>query len=161
MSGGNRRKGPPILVSRHYAAKLPTLLFMGIFSFLFSGSSAAPGNVETKRETVQRQAKDRQTIKVLQNAGSNLFKLHILEHHFVTYERARADAGVADPLSTGYKVSEISTLNDESGQPYFFFDLIKAVVPEEKTIFSESLRMTTLGKKHGILYDGWGCEVET
>lgn len=133
---------------------------MGIFSFLFSSSGDEPNNVKTKQETAQRQNKDRQTIKALRDAGSNLSKPHTLEHHFVTYERAKADVVVADQLATGYKVSEISTLNDKSGKPYFYFDLIKPIVPDEKLIFAESLRMTTLEKKHGVLYDGWGCGVE-
>ena len=135
---------------------------MGIFSFLLGSCGGEPGGngIETKQETAHRQAKDRQTIKALRDAGSNVAKPHNLEHHFVTYERAKADAVIADELAAGYKVSEVSTLNDKSGKPYFYFDLIKATVLKEAIIFAESLRMTTLEKKHGVLYDGWGCLVE-
>ena len=140
--------------------KLLTLLTMGLFSFLFSSRGDEPNNIETKEQTALRQAADRKTIKALRNAGADLSKPHTLEHHFITYERAKADAVIADPLAAGYKVSEIAILKDENGKPYFYFDLIKTIVPDEKTIFAESLRMTTLEKKHGVLFDGWGCSVE-
>ena len=133
---------------------------MGFFSFRSASRADEPDNAETKQEVVLRQTKDGQTIKALQDAGSNLSKPHTLEHHFVTYDLAKADAVTADQLAVGYKGSEISTLKDQNGKPYFYFDLIKAVVLEEKTIFPESLRMTTLGKKYNVLYDGWGCSIE-
>ena len=139
---------------------------MGFFSTLFGASGEEPvdkessKSVETKQEEAQRKAEDRQIIEALSDAGSDLSKLHTLEHHFVTYDRARADAVIGDSLAVGYKVSEISSMEDQSGKTYWCFDLIKAVVPSEKAIFAESLLMTTLEKKHGILYDGWGCNVE-
>jgi regulator of ribonuclease activity B len=145
---------------------VPPLLLMGIFSFLFGdGCSKPTGNqpspeVETSRAKSLRLNKDRQVIKTLRMAGSDLRKPHKLEHHFVTYDRGKIDGLAADDLAAGYTVSKISTLKDKSGKPYWYFDLIKPVVPKEETIFSESLRMTTLGRRHGIDYDGWGCLVE-
>jgi regulator of RNase E activity RraB len=139
---------------------------MGIFSFLSRASGDEPNDkssanpVETKQEEAQRHTKDKQTIKALRDAGSDLTRPHTLEHHFVTYERSKADAVLADKLAVGYKVSKISSLKDETGKTYWYFDLIKAVVPTDQNIFAESLRMTTLEKKYGVLYDGWGCEVE-
>ena len=114
----------------------------------------------TEQEIAWLQNFDRMGIKSLRDSGSNLSKPHTFEHRFVTSERAKADAVVNDELTRGYKASKISTANDGSGEPYFYFDLTKAMVPEEKKVFSDSLRMMTLEKKHRILYDGWGCRVE-
>jgi hypothetical protein len=141
---------------------------MGIFDFSFlfgngrnkrTGKQLDPAD-ETSQARSLRLNKDRQVIEVLRMAGSDLRKPHTLEHHFVTYDRGKIDGLVADDLAAGYTVSKISTLNDKSGRPYWYFDLIKPVVPEEEIVFAESLRMTTVGKRHGIAYDGWGCPVE-
>jgi regulator of ribonuclease activity B len=141
-------------------SKLLAVLLMTIFSFLFGPRAAEPGRIETKQEEASRLKKDRLVLKALRDAGSNLSKPHRLEHHFVTYHRAEADAVIADKAAAGYEVSEVQTLKDERGRDYWYFDLVRAVVPEERAIFAETLRMTTLEKDHDVLYDGWGCGVE-
>ena len=133
---------------------------MTIFSFLFGARGAEPGRLETKQEEASRLKKDRLVLKALLDAGSNLSKPHRLEHHFVTYHRDEADAVFADKAAAGYEVSELRTLKDEHDRDYWYFDLIKAVVPGERAIFAETLRMTTLERRHDVLYDGWGCNIE-
>jgi regulator of RNase E activity RraB len=97
---------------------------MSIFSHFFGCSGDKPNNVETKNKTERRLAMDREVINALHKAGANLSKPHTIEHHFVTYERKKADAVVMDELANEYKVSEIRTLNDEKGVAYFYFDLL-------------------------------------
>jgi regulator of RNase E activity RraB len=144
--------------------------FMGIWAFLLggcrerakSGAATAPAQaapVETAEEEAKRRDDDRGVIQALRNAGSDLNKAHALEHHFITYNRSKADAVISDELAGGYKASAVSTLNDKSGTQYWYFDLVKSVVPAEETVFAESLRMTRLAKKHEVEYDGWGCVV--
>lgn len=132
---------------------------VAIFSFLF-GASRADSSSESRQDRLHRQTKDRQTIEALQNARSNLSKPHMIEHHFVTNDRAKAEALSKAGKAAGYKASAIKSLKDDNGKNYYFFDLIKPTIPKETTIFSASLRMTTLGREHGVLYDGWGCAVE-
>jgi regulator of RNase E activity RraB len=146
------------------------VLFMGIWAFLLggcrerakSGAATAPAQtapVESAQEEAKRRDDDRGVIHALRNAGSDLSKPHALEHHFITYDRAKADAVISDELAAGYKASAISTLNDKSGRQYWYFDLVKSVAPKEETVFAESLRMTQLAKKHGVDFDGWGCAI--
>lgn len=132
---------------------------MTIFQFLF-GAAGSDLSGESRTERAHRHAKDRQTIKALKAAGSNVAKPHSIEHHFITYDRPKAEALIGDGRTAGYTASAIESLKDENGNEYYFFNLIKQTIPVETTMFAESLAMTTLGHKHSVVYDGWGCIVE-
>src|SRR4051812_23117462 len=110
---------------------------MGIFSFL-SSAGGDEDSAETREEESYRRAKDIEMIAALRRNGSDLGKLHIIEHHFFAGNRAKADAAVAAGLAIGYKASEISSMADHLGITYWHFDLIKAVIPSEANMLRES-----------------------
>ena len=138
-------------------------LLLGIFSLVSlmrAEEHRKPPAIETRDEQAERHAQDRQTIDALRRNGADLTKAHTVEHHFLSGDREKAQACAKDGIVAGYKASEISALKSETGGPYWSFDLTKPVVPSEENIFAESQRMTILGQKHGLVYDGWGCLAE-
>ncbi|MDX2109037.1 MAG: ribonuclease E inhibitor RraB [Verrucomicrobiota bacterium] len=139
--------------------KLTFIIMISIFSFLFGSAHAsnASGSSETKEELAVRLKKDREVLKALANAGSDLSKPHEIEFHFVGYDEAKISAVSTEGKQMGYRVSKIDSLTDKKGQKYWYFDLIQSVVPSEKNVFSHSAVMTALGKKYDVEFDGWGC----
>jgi len=136
------------------------IIFAQILS-LFAPLSGmtAPNKVptETKGERTIRMQKDREVLKSLVDAGSNLKKSHVIEFHFVGYEKAKITAVAEEGKKMGYRVSKIDSLNDEKNWKYWYFDLIQSVIPSEKSIFSHTEALTLLAKKHAVEFDGWGC----
>ena len=102
--------------------------------------------------------KDEQTIKALANAGSDLSKPHSLEHHFNCRTRAAADAVLAWGDTGGYQPSPMSE-GEFKGREDVYFDLVKSTVPTIENITAETTAMLKVAAKHGVEYDGWGCEV--
>ena len=136
------------------------LVFSQIFSLFVPVSSFASmknATTETKEERMTRLQADRDVLKSLANAGSNLKKTHEIEFHFVSYDKAKIIAVAEEGNKMGYRVSKIDTLNDKQARQYWYFDLIQSVVPSEKNIFSHTEIMTNLAKKHSVEFDGWGC----
>ena len=139
--------------------KLTLITMISLFSFLFGSTHAADASGETKEELALRLRKDREVLKALANAHSDLSKPHEIEFHFVGYDEAKISAVAEDGKKMGYCVSKISTLADKQDRKYWYFDLVKSVVPSEKNVFSHSAAMTALGKRHDVEFDGWGCLV--
>jgi regulator of RNase E activity RraB len=132
---------------------------ISLFSFLFGSAQAsdASGSGESKEERAVRLKKDRDVLKALANAGSDVSKPHEIEFHFVGYDEAKISAVAEEGKKMGYRVSKIDSLADKKGRKYWYFDLIQSVVPSEKNVFSHSEAMTALGKRHDVEFDGWGC----
>lgn len=126
---------------------------------LFRRRQDGASGVETRAQRAARERLDRQVLTSMREAGADLRKPHALEHHFLVYDRDLVDAVLADELAVGYTQSEVVEGEDQ-GLPYWYFDLIKAIVPEEQAVFAETLRMNTLAAKYGVTYDGWGCNIE-
>ena len=136
-----------------------SIIMISLFSFLFGSppaSDASPAG-ETKEEYALRLKKDREVLKALANAGSDLSKPHEIEFHFVSYDEAKILAVAEEGKKMGYRVSKIDSLTDKEGRKYWYFDLIQSVVPSEKNVFSHSGAMTALGRRHDVEFDGWGC----
>jgi regulator of RNase E activity RraB len=136
------------------------LIFIQLFSFFGPASVFAASNIasnETKEERAARIHNDRDVLNSLANSGSNLKKLHEIEFHFVSYYKAKITAVAEEGKKMGYRISKIDALNDKQARKYWYFDLIRSVVPSEKNIFSHTEIMTNLAKKHAVEFDGWGC----
>lgn len=107
---------------------------------------------------VRQRAKDEQVLRALADAGSDLSKPHSLEHHFVCPNRAAAQPVVAWGIAAGYQTSEVVD-GEFEGRKYSCFDLIKSTVPTISIITAETSAMLAAAARHGVEYDGWGCEV--
>lgn len=114
---------------------------------------------ESKDEIATRIAGDRDVLKALASAKSNLSKPHAIEFHFVARSEAAAKALAKEGKSLGYTVSEIDGMIDNDNKKYWFFDLVQNIVPSEENVFAHTKQMAALGKKHEVQYDGWGTPV--
>lgn len=105
-----------------------------------------------------QRAKDEQVIRALAEAGSNMSKPHSLEHHFVCPSREAAGPVVAWGKASGYQSSEV--IDDEfEGRRYVYFDLVMSTVPTIAEVTMHTSAMLEIAARHGVEYDGWGCEV--
>lgn len=130
---------------------------LSLFAPLSGITAPNKAPTETKGERTIRMQKDREVLKSLADAGSNLKKPHEIEFHFVGYEKAKITAVAEDGKKMGYRLSKIDSLNDEKNRKYWYFDLIQSLIPSEKNIYSHTEAMTLLAKKHAVEFDGWGC----
>jgi regulator of RNase E activity RraB len=105
-----------------------------------------------------QRVKDEAVVRSLANAGADLSKPHSLEHHFVCPNRAAAEPVVAWGLAQGYRPSSVSERKFD-GRAYAYFDLVKSTVPTMANISSQTSAMLEIAARHGVEYDGWGCEV--
>ena len=105
-----------------------------------------------------QRAKDEQVVRALADAGSDLSRPHALEHHFVCPNRVAAEPVVAWGRAAGYEPSQVSD-GEFEGRKYAYFDLVKKTVPTLANITSQTTAMLEAAARHGIEYDGWGCEV--
>lgn len=133
-----------------------TIVMISFLSFLF-GSANSSSAGESKEERAVRLQKDREVLKALADAGSDLRKPHEIEFHFVDYDAAKISAVAEEGRKMGYRISKIDNLADTQGHKYWYFDLIQSVIPSENNVFSRTEAMTALGKKHDVKFDGWGC----
>ena len=115
--------------------------------------------VVISREVLDHQlANDVQVIQALGNAGSDLSKPHLPEHHFECRTREMAEPVLAWGIAEGYAPSPVTEGKFE-GREYVYFDLVKSTVLTVENITSETTAMLEIAARHGIEYDGWGCEV--
>ena len=134
-----------------------TLLLL--FALALPLSHAAEPAQETKEEMATRLASDRDVLKALAGAKSNLSKPHMIEFHFVARTEASAKALAKEGKALGYTVSEIDGMVDNDGKKYWFLDLVQHIVPSEENVFTHSKEMTELGIKYDVQFDGWGASV--
>jgi regulator of ribonuclease activity B len=130
-----------------------------LFALTLSVVQAADPTEETKDEIAARIAGDRDVLKALASAKSNLSKPHAVEFHFVATSESSAKALAKEGKSLGYTVSELDAMVDDDGKKYWFFDLVQTIVPSEENVLAHTKQMTELGKKHAVQYDGWGAAV--
>jgi regulator of RNase E activity RraB len=135
------------------------ITMIALFAWLFGSAHAIDVTGESTSETAARIKGDRAVITALADAKSNLSKPHEIEFHFVGYSESKLSALAEEGKSLSYRVSKIDSLVDKGGRPYWFFDLIRDIVPTEKNIVSHTAIMAALARKHGAEYDGWGCQV--
>lgn len=130
------------------------LIMISIYGFLL-GSAGAQDESRSERST--REKKDREVLRELSKAGSDLSKPHRIEFHFVGYDEAKVLALAEEGKKAGYSVSSIDSMVDKDARKYWYFDLIQDVIPTEKNIFGHTAVMAKLAKKYAVEFDGWGC----
>jgi len=144
------------------------IILAGLFTLVVPACSRTPESSSQPRPEVpvigadvlaHQRAKDQQVVRALADAGADLAKPHALEHHFVCPSRAAAEPVLAWGRSAGYEPSPVSE-DEFEGQRYAHFDLVKKTVPTMANITPQTTAMLEVAAKHGIEYDGWGCDVE-
>ncbi len=104
-----------------------------------------------------QQEMDTLTIKALNDNGSNMDKLHEIEHHFVSKNKKNISQLFA-AVKDKYNVSEI--LSTGLIFKTYFFDIIKETVPTIENISPDTKMMNEFANQYSCDYDGWGCGVE-
>lgn len=132
------------------------IIMISIFGFLLGSAGAQD---ETRSERSTREKKDREVLRELSKAGSDLSKPHRIEFHFVGYDEAKVMALAEEGRKAGYSVSSIDSMADKDARKYWYFDLIQDVIPTPKNIFGHTAVMAKLAKKYAVEFDGWGCLV--
>ena len=135
------------------------IYIIALFAWLFGSAHAGDVSGESQAEMTARIHGDREVIKALADAQSNLKKAHEIEFHFIGYNETKISMLANDGKSRGYRVSSIDTMVDKDGRRYWYLDLIGSIVPTEQNIVSNTAIMAALARKHGVEYDGWGCQV--
>ncbi|WP_444902871.1 ribonuclease E inhibitor RraB [Microbulbifer sp. CnH-101-E] len=127
--------------------KIVFTIFISIFSSLGISEEFRP-NTEGNREVLSS----------LQKAGSNLSKLHPVEHHFYcsTYDCLAFIAGTGKSL--GYEIRNIGK-GEHEGAEYFYGDLVKETLLSLEKIDQENVIMLKIAEDAGAEYDGWGTPV--
>lgn len=116
-------------------------------------------NKESEEEKKEREKSDLEVIEELKNAGSDISKLHYIEHHFIVENQENIIKMSDDLKKEGYEVSEVYEELDEEGKKYFFFDGFKACMIESNVIFEETRIMTEIVLSYNEIYDGWGTNI--
>jgi regulator of RNase E activity RraB len=112
------------------------------------------------REQVQRRLQfDLATKNALRERGDDETMDHIIEHHFVADDRAALVAVAKIGRMLGYDADIIMEGRHESGDTYWYFDLLSTSPTYLNNLGRESLLMFTLGEAYGADYDGWGTLV--
>lgn len=112
----------------------------------------------SKDVLAHQRAKDEQVIRALAEAGSDLSKPHLLEHHFICPTREAAAPVVAWGAASGYHASEVVE-GEFEGRNYAYFDLVVSTVPTIAEVTKQTAAMLEIAARHYVKYDGWGCEV--
>jgi regulator of RNase E activity RraB len=98
---------------------------------------------------------DLQTLKRLEEAGSDLSKPHELEFFLYFPNKASADAAAADIREQGFVV-EVRPPGE--GSDWLCF-AVKTVVPTYEAISAISREFNAIAEARGGEYDGWGTLV--
>ncbi|MFC5527964.1 ribonuclease E inhibitor RraB [Cohnella yongneupensis] len=102
---------------------------------------------------------DELTLKALHEAGSDLSKPHLVEHHFVVWDRKLLNNLIQELKVNNYEISEVLDDTYTNGQPYLYFDAIKSTIMSKSIVYHESNLMKSLAVKYNVEYDGWGTSV--
>jgi regulator of RNase E activity RraB len=94
--------------------------------------------------------------KQLQSHNDNEDAAHILEHHFIAEDRSALEGVARVGRMLGFTASEITEDTTESGQRYYFFDLLSDSTTRLNEVARQSILMFSLGEACGAEYDGWG-----
>ncbi|OJD97591.1 ribonuclease E inhibitor RraB [Bacillus cereus] len=118
--------------------------------------------LETIHEKQEREKQDIATLTALKNAGSNLAKVHYLEHYFLVDTIEIAEK-IADVLhEKGYDIYEPSEQLSEDGLRYYVFIVGKNCIPTKENVWEETKQMAELAILYSGTcdsYDGWETQV--
>jgi regulator of RNase E activity RraB len=113
------------------------------------------------QDQIQKQLQfDLATKEALRKHDDNEDMVHIIEHHFFS-DNYSALAGLAKVGSMlGFDAGEIQDGRTESGDSYWYFDLLSQAPTYLNHLARESLLMLSLAEAYGADYDGWGTLVK-
>ncbi|MCR6788803.1 hypothetical protein CN360_18455 [Bacillus cereus] len=118
--------------------------------------------LETVHERKKRENQDIETLAALKDAGSNLTKVHYLEHYFLVDTIEIAEK-IADVLhEKGYDIYEPSEQVSEDGLSFYVFIVGKNCIPTEENVWEETKQMAELAILYSGTcdsYDGWETQV--
>jgi regulator of RNase E activity RraB len=89
---------------------------------------------------------------------SDVSRPHAIEHHFLADSRTGGTELQEWARLNGFQVSPLQEGRWE-GRRYYYFDLIKSIIPTIENIVPDTTLMLHLAAEFECTYDGWGCEV--
>ncbi|MBS9801672.1 ribonuclease E inhibitor RraB [Bacillus thuringiensis] len=117
---------------------------------------------EKIHERQERENQDIETLVALKDAGSNLTKVHYLEHYFLVDTIEIAEK-IADVLrGKGYDIYEPSEQISEDGLSFYVFIVGKNCIPTKENVWEETKQMAELAILHSGTcdsYDGWETQI--
>ena len=114
----------------------------------------------TYEQIQKRLAMDLQTKRALIEQGDDEERIHVVEHHFVASDPSPLEGIAKIGRMLGFRTSEIRRGDTNSGQPYWYFDLLNEMPTLLNDLARQSLLMLTFAEGYGAAYDGWGTNVE-
>ncbi|WOA60632.1 ribonuclease E inhibitor RraB [Bacillus mycoides] len=118
--------------------------------------------LETVHERQEREKQDIETLIALKKAGSNLSKVHYLEHYFLVDTIEIAEK-IADVLHVkGYDIYKPSEQISEDGLSYYVFIVGKNCIPTKENVWKETKHMAELAVLYSGTcnsYDGWETQI--
>ncbi|PEN53775.1 hypothetical protein CN596_14915 [Bacillus toyonensis] len=118
--------------------------------------------LETAHGRRERENQDVETLTALKKAGSNLTKVHYLEHYFLVETMEIAER-IADVLHVkGYDIYEPSEQISEDGFSYYVFIVGKNCIPTKANVWKETKQMSELAILYSGSsdnYDGWEAQI--
>src|SRR5687768_12894681 len=103
---------------------------------------------------------DDSTLEGLARHGDNPDHEHAVEHHFYAPTSAPLRELCALGTKLGFQPSQIDEGTSETGEEYFYCDLVSTARLTPRLVYRESLLMHLLGECYGAEYDGWGTLVQ-
>jgi regulator of RNase E activity RraB/alpha/beta superfamily hydrolase len=112
-------------------------------------------------QAAQREAGDLEVLAAARRAGFDLTQPHTVEHHFYAWERAPLEAAAKAAQAAGFTTDEIGEYEDEDGDTYYALTASKQIVLRDlDAVFGASAACEGIGRKHGVIYDGWAASRE-
>ena len=102
---------------------------------------------------------DEATLEALEQAGAHLSKPHRLEHHFQGSSLESANSVRSWGVANGFVAPEVNQAAF-GGEDYVVFDLVRPTIPTLERITAQTTAMLEVARRHGLVYDGWGTDVE-
>ncbi|MFC5774106.1 ribonuclease E inhibitor RraB [Ectobacillus antri] len=118
--------------------------------------------LESQEHKNWREERDLETIASLKEAGSNIFKIHYLQHYFFPKTEEMAHKVAKTLFQEGFDVYEPFTVTDEDGTEFLVLKAGKNSRINAKEIFELTRFMTELAIKElgqADDYDGWETQV--
>jgi regulator of RNase E activity RraB len=107
----------------------------------------------------QRFEENKNTMEALINAGSDVNKAHLIEHHLYSYSKEEYEKLIQLGVAGGYELKYEGVVEDKDGD-YWQLDLVKSAKPSLDSIELQALEIESYAKQANADYDGWGTEVE-
>ena len=99
-----------------------------------------------------RERRDRALIQQMRAAGSDMTRVHELEHHFIATERKDLKAIAGRARGKAFRTTEV-----QQAARGFVMDVVTPCLPTDANVTANSELMATWAHDVGVKYDGWGA----